>query len=105
MSQIEQFVSTHLAQLGPPRRPGNNVYFIHPRGGFYVADMVQIDPLLGDADLILVSRGAELDSMMVLQNWPSAIKLAGARAYDQWYLGPEDQRRAGSLIPPSAADR
>jgi hypothetical protein len=105
MSQIEHFVSAHLAQLGPPRRPGNNIYFIHPGGGFYVADMVQIDPLAAEADLILVSRGTELDSRMVLQNWPSAIKLPGARAYDQWYLGPEDQRREGSLIPPSAADR
>jgi hypothetical protein len=105
MSQIERFVASHLAQVGPPRRPGNNVYFIHPRGGFYVADMVQIDPLLRDLDLYLVSRGAEPDSKMVLQNWPGAIKLAGGRAYDQWFLGPEDQRRAGSLIPPNAADR
>ena len=40
-----------LGSAGPPRRPGNNVYFIHPLGGFYVADMVQFDPLLRRQDL------------------------------------------------------
>ncbi len=53
MSQIDQLISQHLAQLPPPRRPGNNVYFIHPLGGFYVADMIQIDPLLRNQDLIV----------------------------------------------------
>ena len=51
MHQIGEFIAQHLAQLPPPQRPGNNVYFIHPRGGFYVADMVQMDPLLRDRDL------------------------------------------------------
>jgi hypothetical protein len=104
MHQIEATISTHLAQLGAPRRPGTTVYFIHPGGGFYVADLVQIDPLLRGPDLKLVSRGAELDAKMILSNWPQAIKVGGAAAYDQWYLGPADQRRAGSLTPPSAAD-
>jgi hypothetical protein len=105
MSQIEGFISQQLAQLGAPERPGNNLYFIHPRGGFYVADMVQIDPLLRDPDLIMVSRGAALDSEMTLENWPGAVKIASVPAYDQWYLGPVDVRHAGSLIPPSAAGR
>jgi hypothetical protein len=112
MHQVEAFIAAHLAQLGPARRPGNNVYFIHPRGGFYVADMVQIDPQLRDKDLLLVSQGAELDSHMVLENWPHAIKIAGDRAYDQWYLGPEEATERfkslaapGKPIPPSAVDR
>jgi hypothetical protein len=109
-----------LAQLGSPRRPGNNVYFIRPRGGFYVADMVQMDPYLRDPDLFLVSRGADLDAKMVLLNWPGAVRIGSGRAFEQWYLGPKDLRRAaqgserahfallpaGDLsIPPSAADR
>jgi hypothetical protein len=121
MYQIDAMISSHLAQLGPPLRPGNNVYFIHPRGGFYVADMVQIDPLLRDPDLLLVSRGAELDAKMIHENWPDAVKIGSHSAYDQWYLGPLDRREAmpGSQntmrfvlranpresIPPSAADR
>jgi hypothetical protein len=116
MYEINDFISQHLAQLPPPERPGNNVYFIHPRGGFYVADMVQIDPLLRQRDLFLVSHGAELDEQLIRQNWPSAVKIASQRAADQWYLGPQDRRVPepgrsgqqhfviGKLIPPSAAD-
>jgi hypothetical protein len=92
MGQIHEVISQHLAQLPLPVRPGNNIYFIHPRGGFYVADMVQVDPLLRDSDLMLVSRGAELDTQLVQQNWPNAIRVASGEAADQWYLGPEDQR-------------
>jgi hypothetical protein len=116
LHQISGFISQHLAQLPAPKRPGNNVYFIHPRGGFYVADMVQIDPLLRDRDLLLVSHGAELDAQMIRRNWPDAVKLASERAADQWSLGPQDQRVAGrngqphfefapGPIPPSAVGR
>jgi hypothetical protein len=116
LHQINGFIAEHQAQLPPPRRPGNNIYFIHPRGGFYVADMVQIDPRLRDRDLYLVSRGAELDSDLIRENWPDALKIAAGRAADQWYLGPEDKRVPipGSATqtqfvlnpyPPSAAGR
>jgi hypothetical protein len=117
MHEINEFISQHLAQLPPPQRPGNNVYFIHPRGGFYVADMVQTDPLLRQRDLLLVSHGEEMDEQLIRQNWPSAVKIASQRAADQWYLGPQDRRvpvpgKSGQQhfvlekpIPPSAADR
>jgi hypothetical protein len=94
MHQISEVIAQHLAQLPPPQRPGNNVYFIHPRGGFYVADMVQFDPLLRDQDLKLVSHGAELDAELIRQNWPRATKITSQRAADQWYLGAQDQRVA-----------
>jgi hypothetical protein len=101
MHEIREVISQHLAQLAPPARPGNNVYFIHPQGGFYTADMVQIDPLLRDRDLLLVSRGSDLDARLILQNWPNAVRIPSARAADQWYLGPRDQR-----VPiPGAADQ
>lgn len=92
MHEISEVISQHLAQLPPPLRPGNNVYFIHPRAGFYVEDMVQMDPLLRDRDLLLASRGGELDAQLVLQNWPSAVKIPSPGPVDQWYLGPRDQR-------------
>ena len=94
MSQIDQFITQHLAQLGPPKRPGNNVYFIHPLGGSYLADMIQFDPLLRNRDLFLVSHGADLDTQMIHRNWPSAKQLSSNRAADQWYLGTEDRRQA-----------
>jgi hypothetical protein len=94
MSQVEQFISEHLAQLAPPKRPGNNVYFIHPLGGFYLADMIQFDPLLRNQDLLLVSHGAALDTQLIRQNWPGAIKVSDGRAAEQWYLGSLDQRQS-----------
>jgi hypothetical protein len=92
LSQIDRFISEHLAQLGPPQRAGNNVYFIHPQGGFYVADMVQFDPWLRNQDLFLVSHGRELDTQFVRQNWPDAVQVSRSPAADQWSLGLEDQR-------------
>jgi hypothetical protein len=92
LHEIDDVISQHLAQLLPPKRPGNNVYFIHPRGGFYVADMIQFDPLLRNRDLLLVSHGAEQDSQLIRRNWPNAIQISSGRAADQWYLGPQDQR-------------
>ena len=92
MFQIQRFVSQHLVQLAPPKRPGNNVYFVHPLAGFYVADMIQSDPLLRDQDLMLVSHGAKLDAQFIRQNWPSAVIISNDGSAEQWYLGAEDQR-------------
>lgn len=94
MSQIDQIMTQHLAQLAPPKRPGNNVYFIHPLGGSYLADMIQVDPLLRSKDLFLVSHGTVLDTQMVKRNWPDAVEISSSHAADQWYLGPKDQRQA-----------
>jgi hypothetical protein len=92
LREIDEVISQHLAQLLPAKRPGNNVYFIHPRGGFYVSDMIQFDPLLRNRDLLLVSHGEEQDTQLIRRNWPSAIKIFSGRVADQWYLGPQDQR-------------
>jgi hypothetical protein len=102
LSQIDQFISRHLAQRAQPRRPGNNVYFIHPLGGFYLADLIQFDPLLRNKDLLLVSHGAALDMQMIQRNWPGAVRVSGSREADQWYLGTEDRRQR---IPGSKDDR
>ena len=93
MRQIDQFITQHLAQLSPPKRPGNNVYFIHPLGGFYVADLIQFDPLFRNRDLLLVSHGEALDSQLIQRNWPDAVKVSGNHAADQWYLGIQDRRQ------------
>jgi hypothetical protein len=102
MSQIDQFISRHLEQIAPPKRPGNNIYFIHPLGGYYLADMVQLDPLLRNKDLLLVSHGAVLDQQMIQRNWPGAANVSASREADQWYLGSEDRRQ---LIPGSKDER
>ncbi len=99
--QMHRFVASHLAQLGAPVRPGNNIYFIHPLAGFYLADMVQNDPYLRAPDLNLVSHGAALDEQFVKQRWPAAIQISSDQYAEQWYLGPQDQR---PFILPSAAD-
>jgi hypothetical protein len=95
MNQINRVISRHLAQIQPPRGLGNNVYFIQPGGGgFYLADMIQIDPLLRDHDLLLASRGLELDAELVRQNWPDAVMIGHGSWGQQWSLGDTDQRRS-----------
>jgi hypothetical protein len=94
MVQVEHFIAQHLVQLAPPRRPGNNIYFIHPLGGSYLADMIQIDPLLRNVDLLLVSHGAVLDMQMIQRNWPDAVRVSDGQAAEQWYLGSADRRQA-----------
>ena len=61
MIQIDRIIARHSMQLPKPRRPGNNVYFVHD-GGFYLADLVQTDPLLRADDLVLFSGGPALDA-------------------------------------------
>jgi hypothetical protein len=92
IGQIGRFVSQHLAQLGAPKRPGNNIYFVRPLGGFYAADMIQFDPLLRDQDLILVSHGRPQDEELIRQNWPNATKVESSEVADQWYLGDQEVR-------------
>ena len=92
MRQIERIISQHLAQVPEPKTPGNNVYFIHPSGGFYAADMVQMDPLLRNRDLFFVSHGATADARLMAQHWPEALKISSTAAADQWYLGARDHR-------------
>jgi hypothetical protein len=94
MSQINHFITQHLAQLEAPKRPGNNIYFIHPLSGSYLADMIRFDPLLRNKDLLLVSHGTALDTQFIRQNWHGAVKVSSNRAADQWYLGTEDRRQA-----------
>ena len=92
MSQIEGIITRHIALIPKPKRPGNNVYFIQPGGGLYIADAIQLDPLLRSQDLLLASRGSDLNAELVRQNWPDAVKSGGVPWVEQWYLGPIDQR-------------
>jgi len=88
MQQIETIISDHLAQLPPPVRPGRNVFFIKPLAGFYLADMVQIDPLLRDRDLVLATRGTPLDAQLIRQNWPDAREIASGAWGEEWNIAP-----------------
>jgi hypothetical protein len=91
MMQMHGIIARHSAQLPTPRRPGNNVYFVRG-GGFYLADLVQMDPLLRAGDLFLFSRGAVLDAELRRQNWPSAVLVERTHGVEEWNLGPNDQR-------------
>lgn len=97
--QIDRIVVAHSAQLPKPRRPGNDVYFVRASDGFYLADLIQMDPLLRANDLILFSRGPELDSELRRQNWPAATLVEGTSAVEEWNLGPEDQRQVSADSP------
>lgn len=102
MRQIDTFIAGQLAQLPPPVRPGRNVFFIKPLAGFYMADLIQIDPLLRDRDLLLVTRGAPLDGQLVRQNWPDARKVASGPWGWQWFIAPPRQGGADAADLPFA---
>jgi hypothetical protein len=99
LMQIEGVIARHSAQLPMPRRPGNNVYFIRSPSGFYIADLVQMDPLLRADDLVLFSRGPELDAELRRQNWPTAVLVKRGFGVEEWNLGPNDQRQATKDLP------
>jgi hypothetical protein len=96
--QIERIITRHSAQLPKPRGPGNNVYFIRD-GGFYLADLVQTDPLLRADDLFLFSREAVLDAELRQQNWPNAVLVERRLGVEEWNLGPDDQRQVSKELP------
>jgi hypothetical protein len=85
--QIDRFITQHLAMVPAPHRPDGNVFFIDPRGGYYLGDMIQMDPGLRSKDLLLLSRGRELDTELVQQNWPGASRCGGTVWIDQWCVG------------------
>jgi hypothetical protein len=99
MMQIDGIIARHSAQLPEPQRPGNNVYFVHAPGGFYLADLVQSDPLLRADDLILFSRGPELDAKLRQQNWPMAVLVERSFGVEEWNLGAKDQRQTLKDLP------
>jgi hypothetical protein len=91
MHQIEHFISRHLKLLPAPIRPGSNVFFINPAGGFYLVDMIQTDPLLRGPDLMLASRGIGADTEFVRRTWPKAKKAGDGPWGERWYLDPASQ--------------
>jgi hypothetical protein len=99
MMQVDRIIARHSAQLPKPQRPGNNVFFVHAPGGFYLADLVQSDPLLRSDDLILFSRGPELDAELRRQNWPKAALVARSTGVEMWNLGLGDQRKTSKDQP------
>lgn len=98
MMQMDGIITRHSAQLPPPRRPGNNLYFVRD-GGFYRADLIQSDPLLRADDLVLFSAGDVLDAELVRQNWPTAVRVESRLGVEEWNLGPRDLRQISKDLP------
>jgi hypothetical protein len=103
--QIDHIISRHSAELPPPKRPGRDVYFVKPLGAFYAADLIQIDPFLRDKDLILVSRGADLDAQLRRQNWPGAVLVDRGFGVEEWNIGEREGPMAFSFSPNAATPR
>jgi hypothetical protein len=99
LMHIDGVITRHSAQIPKPQRPGNNVYFIRADEGFYLADLVQMDPLLRGRDLLLFSRGPEMDGELRRQNWPAAVLVARGFGVEEWNLGPKDQGRPSPSAP------
>ena len=90
--EIDHFIGRHLAQIPAPKRPGNDVFFVNPAGGFYVGDMIQNDPELRDPDLRMFSYGPRRDAALVRRLWPDAVEVDWGPYGEEWNLGPVDRR-------------
>jgi hypothetical protein len=86
LMQIDEFIGGHLAMVPAAKRPGGNVYFIDFTSGYYIADLIQMDPLLRSEDLYLATRGSALDEQLIQRNWPSAVKCGRGLLVVQWCL-------------------
>ena len=99
LMQIDGFISRHLAMVPAAKRPGGNVYFIDFRDGYYLADMIQMDPLLRSEDLYLATRGSALDEQLIQSNWPSAVQCGSAPGVEQWCLRNAPGPAIGRFMP------
>jgi len=99
LTQMQGFIEWHQAQVPAPIRPGNDVYFVRPAGGFYIGDLIQNDPNLRSKDLILFSHGSQRDAALVHRYWPPATRVAWGPFGEEWNLGPIDQRRRTRADP------
>jgi hypothetical protein len=86
--QIDHFITGHLNQLPSPKRPGKNIFLVNAGGSFYLADMIQNDPLLRGPDLFLASRGARANADLMGRLWPNAAKISDGAWGEEWHLGP-----------------
>jgi hypothetical protein len=102
LMQIDVFIARHLAMMPAAKRPGGNVYFIDFRSGYYIADMIQMDPTLRSEDLYLATRGGQLDEQLIQRNWPNAVQCGSAPLVVQWCLRnvPGPAIRPGRFVPP-----
>jgi hypothetical protein len=103
LTHINRVITHHSAQIPKAQRPGNNVYFIRANEGFYLEDLIQMDPMLREQDLLLFSRGPKLDSELRHQNWPMAVLVARGFGVEEWNLGPKDIRRPSPYAPGSGS--
>ena len=99
--EMDRFIGRHIAQIPAPRRPGNDVFFVNPVGGFYIGDMIQNDPELRSADLRMFDYGSRRDAALVKEFWPQARKVDWGPFGEEWNLGPVDRRvvMPGSSTP------
>jgi len=88
ITQIEGFVDRQLTQVPPLAQPAKSghreLIFVNTNHGFYSADLVQNDPFLRDARIVLVLRSPELDKAFVARNFPGFRKLASGSWGEHW---------------------
>jgi hypothetical protein len=86
LMQIDGFITRHLAMVPAPKA-GGNVYFIDSSRGYYLSDMIQMDPLLRSEDLYLATQGRRPDANLIQRHWPNAVRCGDAPGVVQWCLG------------------
>lgn len=89
LAQVEGFVSRHLAQVPPLARAAAHpeLVFVNIYRGFYTQDLVQNDPFLRAARVVLVSRGAEDDAALAARRFPGYRKYEEGAWGSAWRAG------------------
>lgn len=73
-TQVERFISRHLAQLPAAPYGEARVTFIDIRQGYYAWDLVENDPFLR-GPLKLVSQGEAADAALMSERFPKYVRL------------------------------
>jgi len=94
LTQVHGFIGRHLDQLpGSDGRPDAAVVLIDASRGYYTSDLIQNDPMLRTAPIILVSRGTEEDSRFMAARFPQLARIASDRYGSVWAAPVEEADR------------
>jgi hypothetical protein len=84
--QVHQFVGQHLSQLPVLEEGKRYVCILNTKNGFYVEDLIQNDPFLGDPVIILKSLNHKEDQKMMNTIFPKAKLVSKSESVNVWEI-------------------
>lgn len=84
--QVHQFVGQHLSQLPVLEKGKRYVCIFNTKNGFYVKDLIQNDPFLGDPVINLRSIDHQKDQKMMNTIFPKAKLVSDSESVAVWEI-------------------